>query len=118
MEIIVKNFQPHFNSALGKVITSERQYRDEVKKGGYIPYEEAQERDRQKTEERNKFVVSDKAVEWMRSVRSSADRRGNVKLSDQQVDFLKKGMTTNRENPVLKQIDNRLPEHYQKGGFR
>jgi len=114
MEIIVKNFQPHYNSAMGKVITSERKYKEEMKRGGYIPYEEAQYRDKAKAEKRNRFGVSEEATEWMRGVRSKADRKGNVKLSDREITALKKGVTTNRENPALKEaMDRRLPENYR-----
>ena len=101
MEIIIKNFTPHYNSALGKVITNERQYKEEIKRGGYIPYEEAQERTAALKESRKNVAPSEKAVNWMRDVRSSADAKGNVKLSDRQIEVLKEtGAVTNRSNPA------------------
>ena len=117
--IIVKEFKPHYNSAFGKVIRNEREYKEEMKRGGYIPYEQAQEQTAARKRERDKFSISDDAKEWMKNVRSSADRKGNVKLSDRQIDMLKeRGTMTNRENPALKEaqkeMDRRLPEHYRK----
>ena len=44
MEVIVKKFEPHYNRALGKPITSQRQYKEEMKKGNYISYDECKER--------------------------------------------------------------------------
>ena len=119
MEVIVKNFPAHYNSAFGKVITSERQYKEEMKKGGYIPYDQAKEQTAKRLAERRKFSVSDEAQAWMRDVRSCADKKGNVKLSDRQVGVLKeKGTMTNRENAALKEaqsvMDSRLPEHYRR----
>lgn len=103
MEIIVKNFQPHYNSAMGKVIKNERQYKEEMKRGNYIPYEEAQQRTAHLVESRKNFTVSEKATDWMRDVKSSSDSKGNVKLSDRQIEVLKDtGTMTNRENPALK----------------
>ncbi len=103
MEIIVKNFQPHYNNAMGKVIRNEREYKEEMKRCNYIPYEEAQQRTAQLVESRKNFTVSEKATDWMRDVKSSADSKGNVKLSDRQIEVLKEaGTITNRENPALK----------------
>jgi len=113
--IIVKDFKAHYNSALGKVIKNERQYKEELKRGNYIPYEQAKEITASNMEKRNKFRISDDALAWMKSVKNSADRKGNVKLSGNQIDFLKeKGTITNRENSAFKEaLDSRLPEHYR-----
>jgi hypothetical protein len=118
MEIFIKNFQPHYNSAFGKVIKNERQYKEEMKRGNYIPYEEAQQRTAALVEERSRFQVSEDAIDWMRDVKSKADRKGNVRLSDRQIQAMKdRGTMTNRENPVLKaaqsEMDSRLPEYYR-----
>jgi len=113
MEIIVRSFKPHYNQALGKVVTSQRQYNEEIKRGGYIPYEECQQRVDNNLAKQAVFGVSDEAKSWMRDVQASADKKGNVRLSDRQIDVLKsKGQT----------VDRRLPEHYaqkgvDKGGF-
>ena len=92
VNIIVKRFEPHFNRSLDKAITSERQYREEMKRGGYISYEEAKERDKNSQEKRDaeKFKVSKPVVDILRSVKDKSDRKGNVKLSDRQIDAMKK----------------------------
>lgn len=110
MEFIIKQFHPHYNNALGKVITSQRQYNDEIKRGGYISYEECEDRARRTAESRRWKGVSEEARSWVKGVYSKADRKGNVKLSDREVDALKaKNM----------KMDRRLPSHYRtdKGGF-
>ena len=64
MDIVVKKFDPHFNRALDKVITTEKQYKDEMKKGGFVPYEQAKEQARKNREEQGKMGydrMSDKA---------------------------------------------------------
>jgi hypothetical protein len=98
MEIIIKNFQPHYNMALGKIIVNERQYKEEIKRGGYIPYEQAQEQVASNMEKRKNFQVSDKAMDWMRDVKSSADSKGNIKMSDRQIEAM--GSVTKRSNPA------------------
>jgi hypothetical protein len=103
MEIIVKDFKPHFNVALDKVVTSQRQYNDEMKKGGYIPYEQAKENCAKIQEERKKYTTSEEARSWMREVKSKSDSAGNVKLSDREIDYLKKHSMMNRENAALKE---------------
>ena len=113
MEIIVKNFTPHYNSALGKVITSERQYKEEMRRGDFIPYEAGQERTAAALEKRKEYRTSEKAKDWMRDVKSSADSKGNVKLSDRQIDVLKEaGTMTNRENPALKEAMANEPRRF------
>lgn len=109
MQIIVKRFEPHYNRALGKVVTSQRQYNDEMKRGGYISHDECNDRVKSNLEKQSRFSVSDDAVEWMQGVKAKADKKGNVRLSDKEISALKtKGMA----------VDRRLPEHYrEKGGF-
>ena len=110
MEVIIKNFEPHYNSALGKVITSRRQYDEEIKKGGYISYEEAKEQTEKNLESRRWKGVSEEAREWCKGVAAKAKRDGSVSLSGREIDALK------QRNMVM---DRRLPEHYRtdKGGF-
>lgn len=96
MQIIVKSFQPHYNRAMGKVISSERQYKDEMKRGGYVSYDECKQTVANNLEKQRQFSVSSDAKEWMRDVKSSSDKKGNVRLSDRQIDALRsKGMSTN-----------------------
>ena len=85
MEIIVKNWE-HYNRALGKHITSKAQYNEEMKNGGFISYDEAKTRERQPAP----FSVSRETISIMKSIKDSADKKGNVKLSDRQIDAMKK----------------------------
>jgi len=109
MEIIIKEFKPHYNVALGKVVTSQRQYNEEIKRGGYISYEEGCERAKKNQDAHQWNGISEEGREWVKGVAAKADKKGNVRLSGREVEALKsKGMT-----------DRRLPEHYRtdKGGF-
>lgn len=110
MEIIVKKFEPHYNVALGKVVTSQRQYDEEVKRGGYIPYEECEQRAERNRERHQWKGVSDEAVEWTKGVVAKADKKGNVRLSGREIEALKTAGCA---------LDRRLPEHYRTdtGGF-
>ncbi len=66
MEIIVKRYE-HFNRSLGKYISTKKQYNDELKRGGYVPYEEgcrlAENKQKVKT-----YKPSKECVEMMRTV--------------------------------------------------
>lgn len=110
MEIIIKNFTPHYNVALGKVITSQKQYNEEIKRGGYIPYEQAQEVVANNLERRKKFSVSDECDVRTKNICDRGRKDGKARLNDSDIEFMKKSMT----------FKNPLPEHYQgktEGGF-
>jgi hypothetical protein len=108
MEVIVKKFDPHYNLALDKVVTSERQYKEEMRKGGFISQERGDEIVRNNIEKRKEFKISKNAETWMREARMTADRQGNVKLSDRQVDAMRQ-MGMKFQDPKLNAV---------KGGFR
>lgn len=100
MEIIVRSFTPHYNRAMGKVIKSESQYKDEMKRGGYVSYDQCKETVKNNLEKQRQFSVSSGAQEWMRDVKSSSDSKGNVRLSDRQIDALKeRGMASASKAP-------------------
>ena len=107
-EIIVKNFKPHYNIALDKVVTSERQYKEEMKRGGYISADAGNEIVKRNLEKQREFKVSKNAEQWMREVKLKSDRDGNVKLSDRQVDAMRK-MGMSFKDPHLSET---------RGGFR
>jgi hypothetical protein len=95
--IIVKNYE-HFNTSLpswntpkGVYIRTKRQYDEACKRSGMISYDEAKARQEKITaqREKEKFVPSKNAIDLMKSVKDSADRKGNVKLSDRQIDAMK-----------------------------
>lgn len=110
--IIVKKSKEHINSAFGnwdtptgKYIRNEQHYKEEMKRHGFITYEEAMDRKRAKEEAQAKerFKVSKPVLSILKSVKDSADKKGNVKLSDRQVDAMKKhGLKTG--NPIREKI--------------
>lgn len=111
MNIIVRKYD-HFNSAMGKHITSKRHYEQEMAKGGYIPYDKACEiADKAKNKKIN-YELSPKAREIINSARSSADKRGNIKVSDRLIEGMKSvGVRLDINRDVL-------PKHYHpEGGF-
>jgi hypothetical protein len=108
MEIIVKDFKPHYNLALDKAITSDRQYREEMRRGGFISQEEGDARVKANIEKRKEFKISKGAEAWMRECKMGADRKGNVKLSDRQIDAMRKAGMSFRD-PKTTAV---------KGGFR
>jgi len=119
--IICKNWE-HHNKALpnwdtprGKYIRTKRQYINEVKKSGLIPYDEAEQIYEQKRKAAKEFKpkLLKENRRFLRSIQAKAN--GNkVKLSDRQIDYMIK-------TKALKDRDsyyNKLPKVYQeKGGF-
>ena len=109
--IIVKNYE-HFNKALpnwhspkGRYISSKKQYIEECKRAGLEPYREPEKRE-------VKLKPNEDTISFLNSLR--ADKKGKVKLSDKQVDFMvSKGAIKDRDVYA-----DKLPKHYmQSGGF-
>lgn len=110
--IIVKKSHEHINSAMsnwdtpkGKYIKNEAHYKEEMKRGGYITYEQAQENAMRAEEKKRqeRFKVSQPVLEVLKSVKNSADKKGNVKLSDKQITAMKKyGLKTG--SPIREKI--------------
>lgn len=89
MQIIVKNYAG-YNHAMGKNIKSRDHYDYEMKKGGYVDYDKAKEQAAAyDAKSRKEYKPSAKALEILRTVKDSADKKGNVKLSDRTIDAMK-----------------------------
>jgi len=90
MEIIVKKYS-HYNRSMGKYINSKKQYDEEMKKGGYISYDEACRRaDKIQSQRDNPDLKpSRKVLDIIESAKNSKDKKGNVKLSDRTIDAMK-----------------------------
>ena len=88
--IIVKKYD-HYNRAMGKRITSKKHYQEEMKKGGYIPYDQACQIAESIEQKRNnpKLELSQKAREIIETAKLTADRKGNVKCGDRMIDAMK-----------------------------
>lgn len=87
VNIIVKKYE-HYNHAMGKHISTASQYKEEMKRGGYVPYEEAKEI-AAKANQRKEYKPSAKALEIIRTVKNSADKKGKVKLSGRTIKAMK-----------------------------
>ena len=82
----------YFSDALGKRIYTKEQYKEEMKKGGFIPYKEAQQLAEARKKELYKSYdkPSEKALDLMKSFKQTGKRDGSIKLSDRQIDAMKK----------------------------
>lgn len=111
--IIVKSYE-HINSALpnwdtpkGKYIKNKDHYDREMKKAGMVSYEKAN-----KSSQRKEYQVSQTSQEIIREVKATADRRGNVKLSDRQIGALIKSGAI-KDHSKLRVVPETI-----KGGFQ
>ena len=87
--IHVKNYS-HFNRSMGKYINSKKQYQEEMRKGGYVPYDEGcQQAELSEKKLRKEYQLSKRAENIIRGVQSVAGRDGKVKLSDRMIDEMK-----------------------------
>lgn len=83
-----KHFKPHYNRAMGKFIRSERQYKEEMKRGGYCSHEEAKERVKRHYDRTHKpYVPTRKAHQIVEACHP--DRHGNVSMPGRAIDALK-----------------------------
>jgi len=111
MNIIVKKYE-HYNHAMGKYISSKRQYEQEMVKGNYIPFEKAEQLAEQTRNRNHKNYdgLSEKTMRFLHQVKNTADKNGKIQISDRFVKGLK-------ENGVKLDVNyDKLPKHYQ-GGF-
>jgi len=70
-----KGFFPHYNSAMGKYIHTKEDYRNEMKKGGYVPYDP-------KVEPKKKpYKVSDDTRSLVKAIKRQSDSKGNFNPS-------------------------------------
>lgn len=79
----------HFNRALNKRIRNKRQYQNEMKRQGLIPFEQAEEIAKKVREERHKDYKPTKETErFLHNI--SKDKNGKVKLSGRQIEYMEK----------------------------
>ena len=101
----------HYNRAMGKYITSKKHYEEEMRKGGYVTFEENEkavakyQRDNIKPFDK----PSQKSMDLIRNIASmEPDKHGKIKLSGRQIDAMKeRGVCF---NPTFRPED-------MKGGF-
>lgn len=110
MEIIVKNYC-HYNRALGKYISSKRDYVESMKRGGFVSFEKGQQLAEQSHENKRRAYngLSPKATEIIKSASNIKDSKGRIKPSDRLIDGMKEvGVNFYNSN---------LPKHYSGAFF-
>lgn len=109
--IKVENYE-HFNRAMGKHITSKRHYQEEMKKGGFVPFEEAESiANKAQRESHKDYEPSEKLLNLVSSVKCRADKKGKVKLSDRQIEAMQSIGVNFKPNKNCQDLST------EKGGF-
>ena len=111
--IHIKNYE-HYNKSLpnwdipkGKYISSKAHYERELAKAGLVPYDQVQA---DPNHGRKDYKLSEKTMKFLHQVKDTADKKGNIKISDRFVKGLK-------EHGVKVDCQwDKLPKHLQ-GGF-
>ena len=95
MQIIIKKYQ-HVNRSFagwdtpkGKYISSKKQYDEEMKKGGFVGYEEGRKVAEQVNSKSYNRELSPKAKDVIKAARLMSDRKGKIKPSDKLIDAMK-----------------------------
>lgn len=107
MQIIVKNWS-HYNSALGTYVKNKDHYDSLMKKGGYVSYEE--QNDRCKDNGNKPFVLSKEAGDVIKAAKLKRDGKGRVKLDGKLGDKLVSMGVLNKKIPDYM----KLPATYNK----
>ena len=115
MQIIVKQSYNHYNSSLGMQIKNKDHYDRVCKERGYVSYEKCQElADKGRLAKQKPYKISKESEQIIREAKLKSDKKGNVKLSDRQIDVLVKSKAIGKKIPDYM----KLPSAYQsKGGF-
>jgi hypothetical protein len=94
--IKVKNYE-HYNRAMGKYIKSRKHYQEEMAKGGYIKAEKGNEIARKaRKADMKDYKPSGEMKQFLNSL--NPDKKGNVKLSGNQIKYMEsKGVTFDRD---------------------
>lgn len=109
MEIIIKRWE-HYNRELGKYISTKKQYYNELKRQGFVPFEEGC-RLVEKKQKESKWIPSKDCTDMMREVLDKKDK--NITLAH--YPKLVEGM---RKLGVRFELPDWCPKYYQeKGGF-
>lgn len=86
MEIIVKQSYCHYNRSLGMQIKNKDHYDRVCKEQGMVSYEKAEELASNARKSKIKpYEISKDALAIIEAAKNSADRKGNVKLSDKTI---------------------------------
>lgn len=107
MEIIVKKYD-HFNRTLNKHITSKKQYKEEMRKQGYVSWEEGERLAKKAREEaQKKYQISEKALGVIKSAKQMS-RDGKIKCGDRLIEGMREvGVRFDKTPQII----------VEKGGF-
>ncbi len=109
--IIVRNYEhvnrslPNWDTPKGKYISSRRQYEDELKRGGFVAYEDGLRIAEQSSKIEYKGL-STQAENVIKAARLSSDRKGRIKPSDRLIDGMK-------SVGVKFEVPDWCPSHYR-----
>lgn len=108
--IVVRNWE-HYNRALGKHIRSKAHYEEEMKKGGFVSFEEGQ-RMVESCKKRKEYKPSEKGVEVVRTLLDMGKGDKEIKLAHYPkiVDAMKSG-------GMKTELPDWCPNDTKKGGF-
>jgi len=110
--IIVKNYEhinqslPNWDTPKGKYIKNKDHYDREMKKAGMVTL------DKISTRKEKEYVLSDKARGIINSASMIKDKKGNIKLSDRQIDAMKETGAIGKKIPEY----IKMPPMNRKGG--
>ena len=119
MQIIVKKysdsmrFKPHMNYALGKYIHTKKDYKADMKKGGFIPYDS----NRDYSPKRKKYQLQKDTKEMIAYISRNKDEKGGVMLSSSFLDALEKKKKGFGKALIDKKKYFAEEEKMSKGGF-
>lgn len=106
-----KRFKPHYNSALGKMIHTKDDYLKEMKKGGYVPYDDVKDSE----PKRKEYKPSQWSMEMQKQIRLDTDSKGNYTPSGAfKAELIKRG-TLSADSNLKARLGNM---DSSKGGFR
>ena len=119
--IIVKSYE-HINRSFsgwdtpnGRHVRSKDHYDRLCKEQGMVSFEKAEELAQRGREAKQKpYTISKDSEEIIREARLKADRKGNVKLSDRQIEVLVKRKAIGKKIPDYMKLPS---EYSKKGGF-
>ena len=113
--IIVKRYE-HINRSFGnwdtpkgKYISTRKQYENEMKKGGFVPYDP----NMPDKPARKEYKLSEEKMKFLHRAKDRADRKGNIEVNDGWI----KELQANKVLPKDLNYYKKLPSVYNKGGF-
>jgi hypothetical protein len=96
---------------MGKYISTKKQYFDEMKRGGFIPSEEANSLAETHNREKE-YKPSEKCINMIKNAKELTDKKGNITLGKHP--RLVKAM---EDSGMRFKLPDWCPQHYKEGGY-